>query len=153
MVQQNIIAPEDLITYIDECIIKRSPYEWKDNISTYHMPKTTLYLSDDEIKNGDKYQLSELLDCYQGMILLIAHDENEKAKLEKREVIVIKAERVKLETELNRTLETMHEGHLHLELQLKEKLSLKFSGKITNRIDITNYAVEIARRAKRPSPF
>ena len=153
MVQQNIIAPEDLITYIDERIIKRSPYEWKDNTSIYHRPKTTLYLSDDEIKRGDKYKLTELLDRYQAMLLLIAQDENERARRKEQEAIGIEAERVKLESQLNKILETIHEGHLRLELQLKEKLSLKFAGKITSKIDIIDYAEELSRRAKEGLPL
>ena len=54
LVQQDIIAPEDLITYIDERLRKRSPYEWRDNTSSFQRPKTTLYLSDDELRDGDR---------------------------------------------------------------------------------------------------
>ena len=96
LVKQKIIdAPEDLITYIDEFLRKRSPCEWRDNSSSFRRPKTMLYLTDDQLKDVDKKNLTDLLDRYEGMLLLIAQDENEKTKTEGQEVIGIKAEQTK----------------------------------------------------------
>ena len=54
-----------------------------------------LYLTDDQLKDVDKKNLTDLLDRYEGMLLLIAQDENEKTKTEGQEVIGIKAEQTK----------------------------------------------------------
>ena len=76
-----------------------------------------------------------------------------KQKQKVKKLLASKQNKQKLEAYMNLTLETIHEGHLRLELQLKEKLNLKFSRRITTKEDLTNYANEIARRAKEGLPL